>query len=108
MAAVALSSALAAMGVVHALRRSAPPLRLLGALAVGYAYLWLSPQAFYALYRVLLDGLPAQWVADLPSIGRWLRTLTFSEEVSLSRLAQGALLWGLVLASLSPGSGRRP
>ncbi|MBM2575427.1 hypothetical protein JQC91_03845 [Jannaschia sp. Os4] len=99
--AVALLTAAVAAGLLWPVLRRPWPLRVAAALAVTWLYLWLSPQGFYAYYRAIFDGLPAQWVAGPPPGPlRLVRALTFTEEASLSRLAQGLLGWALLALAL--------
>ena len=102
-AGLAVVAALSAAGAVLLLW---PALRLwtagrvAAALGVLWLYLWLSPQGFYAFYGLIFD-VPAQWVAGgPPGPMRVVRALTFTEEASLSRVAQGLLGWALLLLAL--------
>lgn len=64
-----------------------------------YGFVALSPQIYYAYYRAIIEGLPAQWVTRVPSSTRILELATFQEK-NLSAHSQGALGWALCLISL--------
>ena len=66
-----------------------------------FAFEWLSVQVYYQYYRLIFDGLPAQWVADLlRTLGTALPILSFSGDQSLSAHARGILGWAMVLLPL--------
>ncbi len=78
------------------------PLRIAIALVAFWLFVWVSPQVYYQYYRLIFDGLPAQWVI-WPPRGPWeaLRLLTFTKPSNLSAHGQGILGWVMiVLASL--------
>ncbi|MEM8658818.1 MAG: hypothetical protein AAGF22_12060, partial [Pseudomonadota bacterium] len=56
-----------------------------------------SPQIYYEYYRLVLDGLPAQWVIRLPDPAWLLRLVTFQDRATLSDHGKGLLFWLLVL-----------
>lgn len=64
----------------------------------GFAVVYsLSPQAFYAFYRLLFPGLPIQWVIDSALNVDQLRGIaTFSSDGSLSDHLAGITLWAIV------------
>ncbi|WP_044006319.1 hypothetical protein [Jannaschia sp. CCS1] len=45
------------------------PLRVLVAVMVLWAFVWMSPQGYYADYRVVFDDLPPRWV--MPEAPSW-------------------------------------
>ena len=77
-------------------------LRIGAALVLAWAFEWLSPQAFYSYYRLILDGLPAQWVVGWPPPGpaHMARLMGFSLEASLSAHGRALVAWSLLLAAL--------
>lgn len=85
-------------------------LRLARAVALLWAFVWLSPQVYYLYYQAIFDGLPWQIVIRTPpGPGHLLRLLSFTEEASLSRHAQGVLGWSLLALSWrSPARGDKP
>ncbi|MEM7644499.1 MAG: hypothetical protein AAF366_18535 [Pseudomonadota bacterium] len=82
-------------------------LRLARAVALLWAFVWLSPQVYYLYYQAIFDGLPWQIVVKAPpGPDHLIRLLTFTEQASLSRHSQGVLGWSLLALSWrSPGSG---
>lgn len=63
-------------------------------------FVWLSPQAYYALYRLLIEGLPQQWVIGTPPpLEQLLGLITFTGMATLSAHGQGALFWVVVWLS---------
>ncbi|MEO1314013.1 MAG: hypothetical protein AAFV27_09070 [Pseudomonadota bacterium] len=69
-----------------------------GAAILGFVlFVTLSPQIYYEYYRLVLDGLPAQWVIRLPDPAWLLRLVTFQDRVTLSDHGKGLLFWLLVL-----------
>ncbi len=79
------------------------PVRLgLGAIAF-WLFEWLSPQMFYTYYRLIVPGLPAQWVIGWPpGPGALAELLAFQGQASLSAHGRGALGWLLIAAALWP------
>lgn len=78
--------------------------RLTVALALFWAFLWLSPQIYYTYYRLIIDGLPNQIVIGLPpGPGQMLRTLLFLQAPTLSSHSAGLLGWAmLAVAAIMP------
>ena len=74
--------------------------RLIAALAAFALFVWLSPQIYYIYYRMIIPGLPAQWVIGGPPYAQMLAFATFSGPVNLSAHGQGVLFWMLALLSL--------
>ena len=76
----------------------------------GFAALHtLSPQLFYAYYRTIIPGLPAQWVIRAPDWPRVTEALLFAPEARLAEHLAALLFWGLLLQAvwLQSGSRRR-
>ncbi|SHF38021.1 hypothetical protein SAMN05444273_105337 [Litoreibacter ascidiaceicola] len=72
-------------------------LRIVIGVAVFASFVWLSPQIYYQYYRVIIDGLPAQWVIGWPPGPRHiLRLLSFQADANLSAHSQGLLGWLLL------------
>ncbi|MEM6355097.1 MAG: hypothetical protein AAF844_05360 [Pseudomonadota bacterium] len=93
-----LSTALAAalLGAVRAVSKTRsvfnPP--VVGALALWWVFLWLSPQLYYTYYMAVFPALPVQ------SVIRWppgpltlLELLSLTGPATLAAHAQGALGW---------------
>ncbi len=87
--------------IIWRIGRARPwPTRLAITLVAFWLFVWLSPQAYYAYYWFLFDGLPVQLVIKSPpSPLRVLRLAFFQEETTLSAHGKGVLFWLLVLAS---------
>ena len=68
-----------------------PAVALKGA---GFAALHtLSPQLFYAYYRTIIPGLPAQWVIRAPDWPRVTEALLFAPEARLAEHLAALLFW---------------
>ena len=107
-----LSLVLALAMVVLTLRmtRSLPiGFRLALALVLFVAFDWLSPQVYYSYYRMIIPGLPLQWViGTLPDPSASFRILTFSAAQDLSAHGRGFLGWAMMAASvLAPRRARQ-
>ena len=101
---IILSLTLAALTVsafvISASRLPRPP-RLLLALLFLWVFLWLSPQAYYLYYMMLIDGLPLQNVVQMPpGPSEVVRLLSFGGKTGLAQHSQGLLGWALILFSL--------
>ncbi len=98
---VLLSAGLAALTAAALIKigyRLAWPVRPLLAPVFLWLFVWLSPQAFYLYYMVVVDQLPLQNVVQAPpGPGEILRILSFAGEASLAHHAQGLLGWGLIV-----------
>ncbi len=81
-------------------RGQAPWARVASGFALFWLFVWLSPQIYYAYYRLIIDGLPQQWVIGWPQFGEALRYLAFAGPASLSAHGQGVLGWSLLLLAL--------
>lgn len=84
-----------------------PPLprwwRLLWAVGLFWAFLWLGPQVYYLYYLAIFEGLPVQAVVGWPppDIGEFGTTILFLTQPHLPDLARGSLFWLLILAALT-------
>lgn len=67
---------------------------------IFYLFVYLSPQAYYTYYRLLIEDLPAQWVISLPSPQTIFDLLSFQGPANLSAHSQGALGWSLFAVAL--------
>ncbi|MCK0168793.1 hypothetical protein MWU52_14635 [Jannaschia sp. S6380] len=77
--------------------------RVLWALALFGAFVWLSPQVYYLYYVAIIDGLPWQIVVGRPpGPGTLLRLLTFTGDANLSDHGKGVLGWAMI--ALAAGS----
>ena len=66
-------------------------------LVLFFGFVWVSPQIYYQYYRMIIDGLPAQFVIGLPEgIGHIARLLSFQFDSNLSAHSQGLLGWALI------------
>lgn len=77
--------------------------RLFWAAALFWAFLWLSPQVYYAYYQIVFHGLPAQVVVGWPpSAEMAVRRLAFSGPSTLAAHGQGLLGWTLAAMAVRP------
>ncbi|MEL6997575.1 MAG: hypothetical protein AAFP68_04875 [Pseudomonadota bacterium] len=77
-----------------------PILRIAIWLAAFTAFLALSPQVYYTYYRVIIPGLPLQWVVAWPDPLEALRLLAFADRPTLSAHGRGILGWLMLIAAL--------
>lgn len=100
--AVSLLFAAICLGLVWVLCRGrAWPLRLLIAVVVLWVFVWVSPQGYYAYYRMIFDDLPPRWVIpEIPSLWDMWGHLTFSGRATLSSHTKGILGWILLVTAL--------
>ena len=69
-----------------------------GALCLFWLFDWLAPQIYYMYYRILIPGLPLQWVIwPPPGLAEIAGLVTFQGPQSLSAHSRGLLAWSLVL-----------
>ncbi|RLJ41403.1 hypothetical protein BCF46_3196 [Litoreibacter meonggei] len=75
-------------------------LRLAIGIVLFFGFVWLSPQIYYQYYRLIIDGLPAQFVVGWP-LGplHVVRLLTFQFDANLSAHSQGLLGWALIIVA---------
>ncbi|MEP1207011.1 MAG: hypothetical protein ABJM29_10115 [Rhizobiaceae bacterium] len=75
--------------------------RLSLALVLFFAFVWLSPQIYYAYYQLLIGDLPWQIVIGSPPTASDLfKQLSFQERHNLSYHSRGALGWLLIVLAL--------
>lgn len=75
--------------------------RLAMALALFWAFEWLSPQIYYLYYLTIFDGLPWQIVVQAPpGVDELARLLGFADKAALSHHARGLLAWALIALAL--------
>lgn len=75
--------------------------RLIWALGLFWAFLWVSPQVYYFYYGFLFENLPDQWVVGVPpTLPDVLRLMVFSERADLSHHGRAILGWLMVFAAL--------
>ena len=101
-----LSSGMA-LGLIAIVWRGfrSPPLwlRIVGAFALLWLFVWLSPQVYYRYYRFLIPDLPLQWVLKTPpSPVDIARLLIFQGREPLSDHGKALLGWALAAAALIP------
>lgn len=73
------------------------------ALVLFWAFVWLSPQIYYAYYLLIFDGLPVQIVVKSPpGPGFIVQMLGFQGQASLSAHGQALLGWMIIIALLRP------
>lgn len=83
------------------------PLRILIAVGVFWAFVWASPQGYYAYYRMIFDDLPPRWVIPrFPSLWDMVGHLTFTGRATLSSHTKGILGWGLLAVALLGSRGK--
>jgi hypothetical protein len=92
-------TALFALGYVLMSARKGPARIAIG-MFLFWFFVWLSPQVYYALYQLLFEGLPRQWVVGPPPmLDELVRLITFSGRQTLSAHGKGVLFWALVFLS---------
>jgi hypothetical protein len=65
-----------------------------------FGFVWLSPQIYYQYYRMIIDGLPAQFVVGWPhGLSHLFQLLSFQSDANLSVHSQGVLGWALVVVA---------
>lgn len=96
----ALLSVLVLVPVFWLVSKKRIHVRLAIALAAFWLFVWISPQIYYAYYRIIIDGLPQQWVIGWPAIFQPARYMTFTGPQNLSAHGQGLLGWSLVLLAV--------
>ena len=77
--------------------------RIMSAFGLFFLFVWLSPQVYYVYYRMIIDGLPQQWVIGAPRWGEAFGYLTFTGPGSLSAHGQGLLGWLMIGLALFRG-----
>lgn len=102
LAALSMTLACGMLVLTYRASRGRPfALRILIALLLFAAFEWLSPQIYYIYYRLIIQGLPLQWVIGMmPDPGAVPGLLTFTETHDLSAHGRGALGWMMVLLSV--------
>ena len=59
---------------------------------------WLSPQIYYSYYRLVLPGLPPQWVlSGWAAIETLLRQVRLSPDANLADQLVGLTFWSLLV-----------
>jgi len=87
--------------LISSTRRMTWPIRVIVALLLFFAFVWLSPQLYYTYYMTLFDGLPWQIVVkDPPSANYLFKLLTFRGPANLSAHSLGTMGWVLIAAAL--------
>ncbi|MEP5729233.1 MAG: hypothetical protein ABJL67_07640 [Sulfitobacter sp.] len=75
-----------------------PVIRILGALALYWVFVWASPQIYYMYYWMIFPNLPLQWVIWPPvGLERAIQMLFFQYRHNLSAHFQGVLGWCLLV-----------
>ncbi|MEL7389083.1 MAG: hypothetical protein AAFN76_04815 [Pseudomonadota bacterium] len=78
-------------------------MRLFGAFVLFWLFVWLSPQAYYMFYRLIIPDLPLQWVIWPPEgLLETLRLLVFQGPATLSAHGKGLLGWALLVIPFLP------
>lgn len=81
------------------LRPHGPVVRIIGALVLFWAFVWLSPQVYYMYYWIIFPSLPLQWVIwPPPGPDKPALMLVFNYRQNLSAHSQGILGWCIVAA----------
>lgn len=95
-----------------AARALAAPLAVTAAVAIFIVGFALSPQVFYAYYRLVFEGLPAQWVINPGlTLERLRNALVFPSDGALADQAAALLFWtgvGLAVARAAEPVERLP
>lgn len=65
-----------------------------------FAFVWLSPQVYYAYYLILFELEWGRVIQQPPTPLFLAKLLLFSERANLSFHSQGMLGWGLIMVSL--------
>lgn len=108
---VAISTALFAAALWIAwitLRARGLLLRIAGAFALLWLFVWLSPQVYYMYYYMIFPDLPLQWVIwPPPGPDKPLQMLFFQFRQNLSAHSQGLLGWCLFLIPFAPALWRK-
>jgi len=94
-------------GAIRLMRGRGIVARLVIGAVVFAAFVWLSPQVYYAYYIFLFEDLPLQWVVRIPTAGIFFETISFTGRSTLSAHGKGALFWVLVIAAAMPRGLRR-
>lgn len=84
-------------------RRRHWTIRMIIAVFVFGLFEWLSPQIFYEFYRMIIDGLPRQWVIRPPTPQGLIELVSFRAPASLSSHGRGGLFWLLLIVALFSG-----
>lgn len=97
-------SALLAFGVVMiafvAMRLRRGSVRVAIAVTLFSLFVWISPQAYYEYYQLILTGLPRHWViGQPPTFDELLNLVTFTGPQTISAHSIGGLFWGLIWMS---------
>jgi len=91
-----------------AMARRGPIARVGIAASLFYAFIWLSPQAYYTYYLTLFDDLPWQNVIKPPPpFWAFVDLLTFQDAATLSAHSQGLLGWMLLVTAAATPHLRR-
>lgn len=100
--AVSLAFAAICVALVWTLCRGRSwPWRVLIAVVVFWGFVWVSPQGYYAYYRMIFDDLPPLLVIPMiPSPWDIIGLLTFTGRATLSSHTKGVLGWVLLGAGL--------
>lgn len=73
-------------------------LRVCVAVALFWAFVWLSPQIYYTYYMFLFNDLPVQSVIKSPpGPERIAKLLTFTERQTLAAHTAGVMGWAMIL-----------
>ena len=99
---LAISLCLAGLLVALVRRGRTRAVRLALAFGGFAVWLWLVPQVHYEWFRLVIDGLPRQWVFAAPDWRALPGLVTFTGPATLSAHGHGALFWALVAAALWP------
>lgn len=85
---------------IAAMRQRRGSVRVAIAVMLFSIFVWISPQAYYEYYQVVLSGLPRQWViAQPPTFYELFSLVTFTGQQTISAHGLGVLFWGLIVLS---------
>ena len=75
--------------------------KVLLAVVLIWAFIWLSPQIYYLYYIQIIPGLGLQNViADAPTVTEVISTITFTGKANLSEHSKGLLFWMMIVFGL--------
>ena len=108
---LAVLSVVLSIAMLLLLRRLVRGRSPIGRIAIAallfFLFVWLSPQAYYTYYRMIIPGLPLQWVIHWPDVVEPFALLIFSAGDSLSAHGRGILGWAMLASVFWQGQSAR-
>lgn len=100
LAVISVVLSIAMLLLTRYLMRGRPPIARIAIWAVlFFLFVWLSPQVYYAYYRMIIPGLPLQWVIHWPDVLEPVALLTFTAGDTLSAHGRGILGWAMLVSA---------